>query len=73
MDGENEQRVAIKFCFKADISATETIVLVQKSYGNESSIKKIIIPKTLGPHCVRPLKLPLRKQAGCLHRATSLT
>jgi hypothetical protein len=34
MDGGNEQRVAIKFCFKAGLSATETLVLVQKAYGN---------------------------------------
>jgi len=27
-------RVAIKFCFKASLSATETRVLVQKAYGN---------------------------------------
>jgi len=25
MDGGNEQRVTIKFCFKAGLSATETI------------------------------------------------
>jgi len=36
MDGRNEQRVAIKFCFKASLSATETLVLVQKAYGNEA-------------------------------------
>jgi hypothetical protein len=37
MDGGNEQRVAtIKFCFKASLSATETLVLVQKAYGNEA-------------------------------------
>jgi len=36
MDGGNEQRVAIKFCFKAELSATETPVLVQKAYGNEA-------------------------------------
>jgi hypothetical protein len=36
MDGGNEQRVAIKFCFKAGLSATETLVLVQKAYGNEA-------------------------------------
>ena len=36
MGSRNEQRVAIKFCFKAGVSATETIVLVQKSYGNEA-------------------------------------
>jgi hypothetical protein len=36
MDGENEQRVAIKFCFKAGLSATGTLVLVQNAYGNEA-------------------------------------
>ena len=36
MDGGNEQRVAIKFCFKESLSATETVVLVQKGYGNEA-------------------------------------
>jgi hypothetical protein len=36
MDGENEQRVAIKFCFKSGLSATETLVLVQNAYGNEA-------------------------------------
>jgi hypothetical protein len=35
VDGGNEQRVAIKFCFKAGLSATGTLVLVQKAYGNE--------------------------------------
>ena len=35
-DGGKEQRVAIKFCFKAGLSATETLVLVQKAYGNEA-------------------------------------
>jgi hypothetical protein len=29
-------RVAIKFCLKAGLSATETLVLVQKAYGNEA-------------------------------------
>jgi hypothetical protein len=28
-------RVSIKFCFKPCLSATETLVLVQKTYGNE--------------------------------------
>jgi hypothetical protein len=32
----NEQRVALKFYFKAGLSATETLVLVQKAYGNEA-------------------------------------
>jgi hypothetical protein len=36
MDGGNEQGVNIKFCFKAGKSATETLVLVQKAYGNEA-------------------------------------
>jgi len=36
MDGGNEQRAAIKFCFKASLSARETQGLVQKSYGNEA-------------------------------------
>jgi len=36
MDGGNEQRLAIKFCFKAGLSATATLVLVQKAYGNEA-------------------------------------
>jgi hypothetical protein len=35
MEGGNEQRVAIKFCFIAGLSETETLVLVQKAYGNE--------------------------------------
>jgi hypothetical protein len=36
MDCGNEQRVATKFCFKASLSATETLVLVHKAYGNEA-------------------------------------
>ena len=36
MGGGNEQRVAIKFCFKAGLSATETLELVQKAYGYEA-------------------------------------
>ena len=36
MDGGNEQRVAIKFSFRAGLSATETLVLVQKAEGNEA-------------------------------------
>jgi hypothetical protein len=35
MDGGNEQS-CIKFCFKAGLSATETLVLVQKACGNEA-------------------------------------
>ena len=36
MDDGNEQRVVIKLCFKAGLSVTETLVLVQKAYGNEA-------------------------------------
>jgi hypothetical protein len=36
MDGGNQQRVAIKFCFKAGLSATETLILEQKAYENEA-------------------------------------
>jgi hypothetical protein len=36
MDGGNEQRVAIKFCFKAGLSATERLVLVQKADENKA-------------------------------------
>jgi hypothetical protein len=36
MDGGNEQRVAIKFFFKGGLSATETLVSMQKAYGNEA-------------------------------------
>jgi hypothetical protein len=36
MDGGNEQRVAIKFCLKAGLSTTETLVLVQKAFGNKA-------------------------------------
>jgi hypothetical protein len=31
MDGGNEQGVATKFCFKAGLCATETLVLVKKA------------------------------------------
>jgi hypothetical protein len=34
--GGNEQWVDIKFCFKAGLSATETLVLVQKAYVTEA-------------------------------------
>jgi len=37
MDDGNKQRVDLKFCFKADLSATKTLVQVQKSYGNEAA------------------------------------
>jgi hypothetical protein len=34
MDDGNEQRFAIKLCFKAGLSAAETPVLVRKAYVN---------------------------------------
>jgi hypothetical protein len=42
MDGGNKQTVALKFCFKAGLSATETLVLVQKACGNEALIRSNI-------------------------------
>ena len=36
LDGGTEQRVAVKFCFKAGQSATELLVQAQKDYGNEA-------------------------------------
>ena len=36
MDGGNEQRGDKTFCFKTGLSATETLVLEQKAYGNEA-------------------------------------
>ena len=36
MDGGNERRVSIKFCFKAGLSATETLDFVRKAYVNEA-------------------------------------
>jgi len=36
MDGGNEKRVAIKVCFKVGLFVTETLVFVQKAYGNEA-------------------------------------
>jgi hypothetical protein len=36
MDDGYEQGVAIKFCFEGGLSATETLVLVQKANGNEA-------------------------------------
>jgi hypothetical protein len=44
MDGGNEQRVVIKLCLKAGLSATETLVLVQKAYGIEAPIFVLSIP-----------------------------
>jgi hypothetical protein len=35
MDGGNDQSFATKFCFKAGLSATETLVLVRKAYVSE--------------------------------------
>jgi transposase len=42
MDGGNEQRFSINVCFKAGLSATETLVLVQKTYGKEALNRSIV-------------------------------
>ena len=49
MDGGNKQRAAIKFYFKAGLSATETLVLVQKAYGNEAKTLLDVILYNLPP------------------------
>ena len=36
MNGGNEQRFAIKFCFTAGLSAIETLALVHRAYGNKA-------------------------------------
>jgi len=36
MDVKENQRVAIKFCFEVDLSATNTVELIQKAYGDET-------------------------------------
>jgi hypothetical protein len=36
MNGGNEQRVVTKFCFKAGLSTTETLILRQNAYGHEA-------------------------------------
>jgi hypothetical protein len=36
MDGGKEQKLVIKFCLKVGLSATETLVLVQRCCGNEA-------------------------------------
>jgi hypothetical protein len=38
MDLSMEQRLAIKFCFKAGKSATETLQMVNAAYGEPSTI-----------------------------------
>jgi hypothetical protein len=39
MDGANEHRDAIKFCFKAGLSATETLVLVRKALNRSKVLR----------------------------------
>jgi hypothetical protein len=43
MEGGNEQKVVIKCCFKAGLSATDKLVLVQKAYGNEALIRSNVL------------------------------
>jgi len=61
MDGGNEQRVAIKFCFKAGQSVTETLVLVQKAYGKEAVYQSQLFRWYRGAD--KSLARPGRKQA----------
>jgi hypothetical protein len=47
MDGGNERRVAIIFCFKASQSTTETLALVQKAFGNEALNRSKVLGRVL--------------------------
>jgi len=47
MYGGNEERVALKFRFKAGLSVTETIVLVHKAYGNEARNRSNVFSRIL--------------------------
>jgi hypothetical protein len=40
MGVKDEQRVAIKFCCKVDFSATKTVELIQKAYGEAAIVRK---------------------------------
>jgi hypothetical protein len=42
MVGGNEQRVAIKFCFKAGLSMTGTLVSMQKAYISSTVNKSVL-------------------------------
>ena len=42
MDIKEEQRVAIRFCCKGDFSATKTVELIQKAYG-EATLSRTTI------------------------------
>ena len=42
LDGGTEQRVAVRFCFKAGQSAAEELVLAQKDYGNEAPNRSFV-------------------------------
>jgi uncharacterized cysteine cluster protein YcgN (CxxCxxCC family) len=42
MDVKEEQRVVIKFCCKVDFSATKTVELIQKAYGDAALCRKTI-------------------------------
>ena len=64
MDGRNEHRLAVKFCFKAGLSVTETPVLVQKAYGNE-------VLTTQKP-VYMPMQLILNQKKKCLPHLSSI-
>jgi hypothetical protein len=46
MDVKEEQRVAIKFCCKVNFSATKTVELVQKPYGDTALVEQQFLSGT---------------------------
>jgi len=48
MDVKEEQLVAIKFRRKVDFSATKTVELIQKSYGDAALTLNLLAPTRLG-------------------------
>ena len=48
MDVKEEQLVAIKFRRKVDFSATKTVELIQKSYGDAALTLNLLAPTTVG-------------------------
>jgi hypothetical protein len=42
MDVKEERRVAIQFCCKVDFTATKTVEVIHKAYGNAELIRTIL-------------------------------
>jgi hypothetical protein len=48
MDFKEEQRVAIQFYCKVDFSATNTVELIQKAYGDAALVEQQFLSGTKG-------------------------